>query len=173
MSLRPSELRPLCVHVDQNPWRFPPKTLSPIAFLTSVSDGCVWFGIPGGSLRRFCLPALPDVCVQRVRIVHGSCVPALLSLVHLHPALGSLHAPDVAPNPICRPSRTLSSFAGQAGHTPLCVLGVTWRRLSCFPVSGDVGDLESQTIPIGLWPYPPRPWTWLLGLGMRVSAVNT
>ena len=62
-------------------------------------------------------PALPDVCVQRVCIVHGSCVPALLSLVHLHPALGSLHAPDVAPN------------------------------------SGDVGDLESQTIPIGLWSY--------------------
>ena len=46
-------------------------------------------------------PALPDDCVQRVRIVHGSCVPALLSLVHLHPALGSLHAPVVAPNPVC------------------------------------------------------------------------
>ena len=73
-------------------------------------------------------PALHDVCVQRVRIVHGSCVPALLSLVHLHPALGSLYAPDVAPNPVCSPSRTLSSFAGQAGHTPLCVLGVAWRR---------------------------------------------
>ena len=73
-------------------------------------------------------PALPDVCVQRVRMVHGSCVPALLSLVHLHPALGSLHAPDVAPNPVCSPSRTLSSFASQAGRTPLCVLGFTWRR---------------------------------------------
>ena len=41
-------------------------------------------------------PALPDVCVQRVRVVHGSCVPALLSPVHKHPALGPLHAPDVA-----------------------------------------------------------------------------
>ena len=51
-------------------------------------------------------------------------------------------------------------------------LGV-YMATPCFPVSGDVGDLESQTIPIGLWPYPPRPWTWLLGLGMRVSAVNT
>ena len=31
----------------------------------------------------------------------------------------------------------------------------------CFPVSGDVGDLECQTIPIGLKPYPSAPWTWL------------
>ena len=43
----------------------------------------------------------------------------------------------------------------------------------CFPVSGDVGDLKFQTIPIGLWPYPPRPLTWSLGRGMKVSAVKT
>ena len=56
LSLRPSELGPLCVHVDQNPWRFPHRTLSPFAFLTSVSDGYVCFGMLGGSLRRLCLP---------------------------------------------------------------------------------------------------------------------
>ena len=40
-------------------------------------------------------------------------------------------------------------------------------------VSGGVGDLECQTIPIGLKAYPSVPWTWLLGLGMRASAANT
>ena len=73
-------------------------------------------------------PALPNFCVQQVRVVHSSCVPALRSPVHLHPALGSLHAPDVAPNPVCSPSRALSPFAGQARQTPLYVLGDTWRR---------------------------------------------
>ena len=41
------------------------------------------------------------------------------------------------------------------------------------PPPAMLGHLECQTIPIGLWPNPPMPWTWLLGLGMRVEAVNT
>ena len=68
------------------------------------------------------------------------------------------------------PYLVLLSRPGGA-YASVC-LGV-YMATPCFPVSGDVGDLESQTIPIGLWPYPPRPWTWLLGLGMRVSSVST
>ena len=34
--------------------------------------------------------------------------------------------------PVCSPSRTLSPFAGQAGHMRLCVLGVAWRGGSCL-----------------------------------------
>jgi len=47
-------------------------------------------------------------------------VPALVSPLCL--------PPDGVLIPICSPSRTLSPFAGQAGHTLLCVLRVTWRR---------------------------------------------
>src|SRR6056300_1483489 len=34
-------VRRLCVF--RNPWRFPPRTLSPLPFLTAVSSVCVWF----------------------------------------------------------------------------------------------------------------------------------
>ena len=56
-------------------------------------------------------------------------------------------------------------------YASVCLGG--YMATPCFPVSGDVGDLECQAIPIGHWPYPPGPWSWSLGLCMRVSAVNT
>ena len=49
---------------------------------------------------------------------------------------------------------------------------VTWLN-HVSSVSGDVGGLECQTIPIGRKPYPSAPWTWLLGLGMRASSANS
>ena len=83
-----------------------------------------------------CAPALPPVSVMRaafVVVLVPACnpvacctcfcrrhIPALASVLCLTP-VGVLI-------PVCSPSRTLSPFAGQAGHTPLCVLGVTWRR---------------------------------------------
>ena len=51
--------------------------------------------------------------------------------------------------PVCSPSRALFLFAGQAEHTPVCLGGC--MTTPCFPVSGDAGDLDCQTIPIGLW----------------------
>ena len=72
----------------------------------------------------------------------------------------------------CSPPLPSCPSTCQARHTPLCVLGVTWRCHVSF-VSGDVGDLERQAIPIGLWPCPSVPWAWLLGQGIRVSSVHT
>ena len=40
-------------------------------------------------------------------------------------------------------------------------------------VSGDVGDLECQTIPIGLCSCSSGPWTWSLGQGIRVSETQS
>ena len=83
-----------------------------------------------------CAPALPPVSVMRAALVvvlFPACnsvacctcfcrrhVPALASVLCLTP-VGVLI-------PVSSPSRTLFPFAGQAGRTPLCVLGVTWRR---------------------------------------------
>ena len=49
---------------------------------------------------------------------------------------------------LCRPGGAYAS---------LCLRGC--MATPCSPVSGDVGDWESQNIPMGLWPYPPRHWT--------------
>ena len=79
--------------------------LSPVSVM---SDGFVVVLVPA------CNPVACCTCFCRRHI------PALASALCLTP-VGVLI-------PVCSPSRTLFPFADQAGHTPLCVLGVTWRR---------------------------------------------
>ena len=75
-----------------------------------VCDACCVCRRP----RPACSPVACCTCFCRRHI------PALASALCLTP-VGVLI-------PVCRPSRTLFPFAGQTGHTPVCVLGVTWRR---------------------------------------------
>ena len=83
-----------------------------------------------------CAPALPPVSVMRaafVVVLVPACNPVACCTCFCRrhiPVLTSALCvtPVVVLIPVCSPSRTLFPFAGQAGHTPLCVLGVTWRR---------------------------------------------
>ena len=70
------------------------------------------------------------------------------------------------PHPCSPPLPSFPSNC-QVGHTTLHVLGVTWRR-HVFSVSGDVGESECQTIPLGLWSCPSVPWAWSSSQGVRV-----
>ena len=104
-----------------------------------------------------CALALPPVSVMRaafVLVLGPACnpvacctcfcrrhIPVLASALCLTP-VGVLI-------PVCSPSRTLSPFAGQAGHTPLCVLGVTWRR----HVSPSPAMLETWRVKPSLWVF--------------------
>ena len=103
-----------------------------------------------------CVPALSPVSVMRavfVVVLVPACNPVSCCTCSFRPipALASMLCltPVGALIPVCSPSLLLFSSACQAEHTPLCVFGVTWRRhVSLF--SGDVGDLERQTTPVGL-----------------------
>ena len=117
--------------------------LSSLPALPCPPASCSWFSswswcCPCLSCQTciLCAPALSPVSVMRaafVVVLVPACnpvacctcfcrrhVPALASALCLKP-VGVLI-------PVCSPSRALFPFAGQAGHTPLCVLGVTWRR---------------------------------------------
>ena len=83
---------------------------------------CPWFSscswcCPCLSCQTCILSCSPVACCTCFCRRH---IPALASALCLTP-VGVLI-------PVCSPSRTLFPFAGQAGHRPLCVLEVAWRR---------------------------------------------
>ena len=81
-----------------------------------------------------CAPALPPasvMCAAFVVVLVPACNPVAYCICFCRrhiPVLASALCltPVGVLIPVYSPSRTWSPFAGQAGHTPLCVLGVAW-----------------------------------------------
>ena len=104
---------------------------------------CTWFSscswcCPLLSCQTWilCAPALSLVSVMRaafVFVLFRACNPVSCCSCFCRsnipaPASVLCRAPVDVLIPVCSPSRALFPFAGQAVHTPLCILGVTWRR---------------------------------------------
>jgi len=121
-----------------------------LEFLPLLSWRCGFRSSLRDALERFTETTTARPCGPRPGMYPSDVQQLILACFYPCSYFCHLFCTCCSPHPCSPPLPSFPSHC-QAGHTPLRVWGVTLRRhCHVSPVSGEVGDLERQTIPIGL-----------------------